>query len=290
MRGACDTHVHVYDQRYPISPSTLLRPPDFTLADYTRVRTELGLDRVVIVQPTTYGLDNRLQLDAVAQLGESARAVVVVDQDVTDPELERLTALGARGARFHMLPGGAVTWEDMPGVAERIAGHGWHIQLQLNGRDLPRRLDELVELPTSLVIDHVGRFMPPVAPDHEAFRALLTLVDSRRCWVKLSAPYESTHEGAPHYPAVAELAQLLVDRAPDRMLWATNWPHPGQDDPLDPPQLRALLDSWLPDAATRRQVLVDNPVEIYGFEPIGPPDTGDTSASDQQDPHRQEPR
>ena len=268
VAGACDTHVHVYDHRYPTSSTTVLRPPDATLTEYAAVQRALGLDRVVLVQPTTYGLDNRLQLHAVGTLGVSARAVVVVDDQMSDDELGRLTGAGARGARFHMLPGGAVPWAMMQDVAERIAAHGWHIQLQLDGRELPDRLDDLLKLPTPLVIDHVGRFMPPVTPDHDAFRALLTLVDTGRCWVKLSAPYESTHDGAPDYPSVAELARRLVERAPERMLWATNWPHPGQGHPLDAIQLRSLLVDWLPDPVTRRRVLVDNPTEVYGFDPI----------------------
>lgn len=275
VRGACDSHVHIYDQRYPISPSAVLTPPDAALVEYQAVQAELGLDRVVFVQPTTYGLDNRCQLEAVAQLGDAARAVVVVDDTTTDDELVRLTSQGARGARFHMLPGGSVPWEIMHTVTELIAGHGWHIQLQLNGRQLAERLDDLLALPTPIVVDHVGRFMPPVDSRHPAFGALLTLLDTGRCWVKLSAPYESTHEGAPDYPSVATLAHRLVEHAPERMLWATNWPHPGQLDPPTPAQLAELRDAWLPTDALRRQVLVDNPVEVYGFDPY--PNTEETT-------------
>ena len=267
VRGACDSHVHVYDQRYPISPSTVLTPPDASLVEYRAVQAALGIDRVVFVQPTTYGLDNRCQLEAVAELGDAARAVVVVDDTTTDDELARLTSQGGRGARFHMLPGGAVPWEIMHTVAELIAGHGWHIQLQLNGRELAERLDALLALATPIVVDHVGRFMPPVEPEDPAFGALLTLLDTGRCWVKLSAPYESTHDGAPDYPTVATLAHRLVKHAPERMLWATNWPHPGQVDPPTPTQLAGLRDAWLPTDALRRQVLVDNPAEVYGFDP-----------------------
>jgi D-galactarolactone isomerase len=271
VRGACDTHVHVYDQRYPISPSAVLTPPDASPEAYRAVQSALGLDRVVFVQPTTYGLDNRCQLEAVAEFGDAARAVVVVDDTATDDDLTRLTTLGARGARFHMLPGGAVRWEIMHTVAERIATHGWHIQLQLNGRELVARLEALLALPTPIVIDHVGRFMPPVDPTDPAFGALLRLLDTGRCWVKLSAPYESTHGsthvGAPDYPSVATLAHRLVQHAPERMLWATNWPHPGQVDPPTSTQLADLRDAWLPTGALRRQVLVDNPAEVYGFDP-----------------------
>lgn len=268
LTGACDTHVHVYDQRYPTSATTVLTPPDASVADYRAVQAALDLERVVFVQPTTYGLDNRCQLAAVAEVGSRARAVVVVDDTAGDVAIARLAQQGAVGVRFHMLPGGAVPWEMLAPVARRIADHGWHVQLQLDGRELPERLDALLDLPTPLVIDHVGRYMPPVEPDQPAFSALLTLLDSGRCWVKLSAPYESTHDGAPRYPTVTALAHRLVAHAPERMLWATNWPHPGQADPLTPAQLVDLRDAWLPTEALRRQVLVDNPAEVYGFDPI----------------------
>lgn len=268
--GACDTHVHFYDSRYSTAAAALLRPPDATVDQYRAVQAALGLDRVVIVQPTTYGLDNSCQLAAAATFGELARLVVVVDDTTPPGELVRLTSLGARGARFHMLPGGAVGWGALPTTAARIAEHGWHVQLQLDGRELADRLDMLLALPVPLVVDHVGRFMPPVEPGHASFGALLTLVDTGRCWVKLSAPYESTHDGAPRYPTVATLARALVTRAPERMLWATNWPHPGQADPPRTDDLRHLAHDWLPDPALLRQVLVDNPAEVYGFDTGGP--------------------
>jgi D-galactarolactone isomerase len=267
--------MHIYDSRYPAAPSAVIRPADALVADYRRFQASFGLDRVVVVQPTTYGLDNRCQLDAVAELcehGDIARAIVVVDADTSIDELRRLDESGARGARFHMLPGGAVGWDDLPIVAARIAELGWHVQLQLDGRELPRRLDTLLALPTSLVVDHVGRFMPPVAPDHDAFGALLTLLDTGRTWVKLSAPYESTLEGAPTFPAVSTLAKALVAANPERMLWASNWPHPGQDEPLTDRDLLALTLDWLPDPTVRHRVLVENPAELYRFPPsIDPP-------------------
>jgi D-galactarolactone isomerase len=264
--GTCDTHMHIYDSRYPVAGTALLRPADATVADYRLVQATLGLRRVVVVQPSTYGLDNTCTLDAVDELGES-RAIVVVDDKASDPELDRMTRLGARGARFHMLAGGAVPWEIMHNVAERIATFGWHIQLQMNGRDLVDRLDALLALPTPLVVDHVGRYMPPVEPDDERFAVLLRLVDTGRCWVKLSAPYESATDATHQYAAVGELARTLVERAPERMLWATNWPHPGQTDPPSLADVSRLALEWMPDNETRRRILVDNPAELYQFEP-----------------------
>ena len=259
--GTCDTHVHFYDASYPAAPTTVLRPPDATVADYRDLQAALGMERVVVVQPTTYGLDNRCQLAAIAAFGDSARGVIVVDADVDSSELARLTELGVRGARFHMLPGGAVGWGALDRVAEQIASVDWHIQLQMNGLELDDRLDQLRQLPVDLVVDHIGRFMPPDGVDHPAFEALLTLLDEGRTWVKLSAPYESS----PDHGAVLPLVDELVLTHPDRLLWATNWPHPGQPTPPSPDQLAELCHRWLPSDALRRQVLVDNPTALYGF-------------------------
>ena len=264
--GTCDTHIHFYDHHYPAAATTVLEPPDSGLDAYGSMRAELGIDRCVVVQPTTYGFDNSCQLDAVSALGpESARAVVVIGEHISDTELHELHRRGARGARFHMLSGGAVGWDSLAPVAARIAEFGWHIQLQLDGRTLPDHVDRLLALPCRLVIDHIGRFMPPVAIDDPAFVALERLVDEG-AWVKLSAPYESDVTAAPEFVAVSELATALVARRPDHMMWASNWPHPGQVTPPTPTELRLLLERWVPDSATLRKILVDNPAELYGFE------------------------
>ncbi|MEM7274277.1 MAG: amidohydrolase family protein [Actinomycetota bacterium] len=261
---ACDTHIHVYDGQYPAAPGAVLRPPDAGLDDYAELQAVTGTERVVMVQPTTYGLDNTLHLDAMARIGDAARGVMVVDADTDRAELERLTERGVRGARFHLLPGGAVDLDQLTVVAARIAPLGWHVQLQLDGHRLAGLLDRLLRLPCPLVIDHVGRFMPPVAPDTAPFSALLSLVDAG-AHVKLSAPYESAPDPDHRYDLVTACVDELVRRAPDRLLWASNWPHPGQADPPSPVRLVELRDRWLPTAELRRQVLVDNPATCYDF-------------------------
>ena len=264
MQSACDTHIHVYDHRYPVAPASVLRPSDATPPDYRTAQVALGTERIVVVQPTTYGLDNSCQLDAMATFGDSARGVMVIDPNAQPEDLARLTDLGVRGARFHMLPGGAVPWEMLEAVAANIAPFGWHIQLQLDGRELPGRLDRLLRLPVGLVVDHVGRFMPTVGPDAPAFAALLTLID-HGATVKLSAPYESSDTGPPGFDDVTRLVDALVARAPDRLVWASNWPHPGQATPPTAAELVALRDRWLPTDELRRRVLVDNPAALYDF-------------------------
>ena len=267
---ACDTHIHFYDERYPSAPNAVLHPPDATTDDYRAVQTELGLERVIVVQPTTYGLDNSCQLDAMAAFGDRARGVVVVDDSLNSSELRRLTTLGVRGARFHMLPGGAVPWEMLETVAAKIAPFGWHIQLQCNGRELAARQDQLAALPTEIVIDHIGRYMPPVPTDDDNFTALLQLVEAGHAWVKLSAPYESSTEpihnddGAEtNHADVLPLIDVLVERVADRLLWASNWPHPAQSPAPSSGTLRTQLERWLPTDDLRHQVLVTNPDRLY---------------------------
>ncbi len=264
MKGACDTHVHFYHSSHPVAPTATLRPANALVADYRAVQAALNLDRVVVVQPTTYGRDNSCQLEAIGQLGDSARGIVVIDDSVTDQELRAFSELGVIGARFHMLPGGAVGWDQLDLVASRIAPFGWHIQLQMNGQDLAARREQLLRLPCPLVVDHVGRFMPPASPRSPAFQALLDLVDAG-AHVKLSAPYESAADPDHLYAEVGECVEALVRRAPDRLLWASNWPHPGQADPPGTTTLERLRNSWLPNERVRTQVLVTNPAALYNF-------------------------
>lgn len=263
--GACDSHVHFYNAMYPSAATALFTPPDAWIDEYRSLQNRLGLRRVVVVQPTTYGLDNACQLEAMKAFGHDARGVMVADRSTTDTELDRLTSLGVRGIFFLMLPGGVLPWDIVEEMAARVDNYGWHVQLQMNGRELTERLAMLKRLRGNLVIDHVGRFMGPVGADHPSFQALLELIDGGRCWVKLSAPYGSSEDGPPQYGDVAAEARALVRFAPQRMLWASNWPHPNVKPPPDDADLLDLLLDWVDDDATRGRILADNPAELYGF-------------------------
>lgn len=268
-RGVTDTHMHVYDGRFPTAPNAVVLPPDALAEEYlAQVVNPLGVERVVVVQPTAYGLDDRCQTGAMESFraaGLDVRGVMVVDANTPPDELGRLDRLGVRGARFHMLPGGAVGWDHLEPVADAIAPLGWHVQLQMDGRQFAVELvDRLLALRCPVVVDHVGRFMPPVPPGHDAFAALTALLDGGRSWVKLSAPYES-RDRPPDFPGVTALVDELVRLHPDRLLWGSNWPHPGQDAPLSADALTLLIERWLPDTDLRRRVLVEHPAELYGF-------------------------
>lgn len=266
LDGACDCHIHVYEPRYALAPTATFVPPPAPVSAYRAVQQALGLSRAVVVQPTGYGFDNACTLAAMQQFGPVARGVAVVEPGISDADLQRLHAAGMRGVRFMMLPGGLLGWEQLEPMATRIAAWGWHINLQMDGRDFPQRLTRLQALAVPLVIDHIGKFLGPVTPLDPAFLALRRLLDGGRCWVKLSAPYESSRSGAPAYADVGLLAQTLAQDYPERCLWASNWPHPNRVPAPTNPELRELLASWVPGAATLERILVSNPKALYGFE------------------------
>jgi D-galactarolactone isomerase len=166
-----------------------------------------------------------------------------------------------------MFPGGVLPWASLEPLAARVLPFGWHVQVQLDGRQLPDHEAALRDLPGMLVIDHVGKFLEPVPVEHPAFRVLVRLVEDGRTYVKLSAPYEVSKVGPPRYDDVGALAKVLIRAAPERMLWASNWPHLGQPKERMPDEA-ALLDvllDWAPDESVRRKILVDNPARLYGF-------------------------
>ncbi len=265
--GACDTHMHVYDDRYKLAPTATFKPPHAPTADYLAMRSRIGVARTVVVQPTGYGFDNSCTLEAMAAMGGSARGIAVVPPDVKDAELERLTKAGMRGIRYFMLPGGVLPWESLDAMAAKVGAFGWHVQLQLDGRQLPEREAALKRLAGTLVIDHNGKFLEPVGVDDPAFKCLLRLLENGRTWVKLSAPYETSKNGPPLYSDVGALAKALVKAAPERCVWASNWPHPSvpRDKRPDDADLLDLLLDWAPDEKTRNRILADNPARLYGF-------------------------
>jgi D-galactarolactone isomerase len=259
--------MHFYDQKVPSAPGGPPLPGHFTVPMYRELQARLGLQRVIVVQPNAYRADNRVTLDSIRAIGPDAKGVGVVGPEVSDQEIERLSKCGIVAQRFFQLPNGAVGFDRMDQIMARVHPFGWHANIQLDGRELPKHEAQIKRLPGKFVIDHVGKFLEPVPPDHESFKALLRLVDTGRCWVKLSAPYEVSKTGAPKYEDVGRLAKALVKHAPERMLWASNWPHPGAPKsamPDDADLLDLLLD-WAPDDATRRKILVDNPADLYRF-------------------------
>jgi D-galactarolactone isomerase len=265
--GTTDTHMHFYDGAASARPGAP-NPGTFDVPMYRELQQRLGLERVVVVQANAYRDDNTVALNAMKALGKAAKGVAVVMPGVADAELDRLTRAGICAVRIMTLHNGTLGFEVMDEVMARVHPFGWHANIQLDGRELPKYEAQIRRLPGNFVIDHTGKFLEPVSPDSREFRSLLNLVDTGRCWVKLSAPYETSKTGAPKYEDVGRLAKALVQKAPERMLWASNWPHPAvpkEKCPSDEDLLDLLLD-WAPHEKDRTRILADNPAELYQFK------------------------
>ncbi len=265
--GSCDTHAHVFGpvEKYPYHPDRAYTPADAPLAEFERMLRILGMERAVLVQPSVYGTDNSAQLEAIAAATLEMRGVAVVEADISDRELERLHAAGMRGVRCNLkLPAG-LPLDALGSLAERIKDLGWHIQFFMDVNAFPDLEAMLAALPVDSVIDHIGKVPPEQGMAHPGFQGLLNLLREGRCWVKLSGAYRSSKQGSP-YADVAPMARMLIETAPERMVWATDWPHPGLEVPVpNDGDLCDQLAEWAPDPEVRRKILVDNPSALYGF-------------------------
>jgi D-galactarolactone isomerase len=263
--NACDCHMHIYDSRFPIAPSATLKPADAKADDYRMLQKRIGTSRNVVVQPSTYGTDNSCTLDGMAKIGPTARGVAVVDTSVTDAELKRLDGLGVRGIRFNLVQAGATTVDMLEPLSKRVNDLGWHVQIHMLGEQIVGIEPILNRLPSPIVFDHMGRIPKDVGTAHPAYAVIGKLIDKGRAWVKLSGAYMDTKVGPPTYADSTKLAQAFAKAAPQRMVWASDWPHPTEKDKPDDAILFDLLTEWVPDQATRNRILVENPVALYGF-------------------------
>ena len=239
--NACDCHMHIYDAKYPTDPKATLKPADALVADYKLLQKRIGTSRNVVVTPSTYGTDNRVTLDAIAQIGPTARGLAVVDATVTDAELKRLNGLGIRGIRFNLVQAGATTAEMIEPLSRRVNDLGWHIQIHMKGEQIAGIEDLLLRVPSPIVFDHLGRLAQPNALDNPGFKTISKLIDKGRTWVKLSGAYQDTKVGPPTYSDTVAVARAYIKAAPERMVWASDWPHPTEKDKPDDAVLFDLL-------------------------------------------------
>lgn len=280
---ACDCHMHVFGpaERYPPSPQRSYTPREAPLAEYDRMAAELDLQRLVLVQASAYGTDNRCMLDAIEAAGPRARGVVALDPAAGNETLKELDRRGVRGVRINFVSGGmsapSLIKETFVGTARRIAELGWHVEMFT---DLPRLAGLAAQLrasPVPIVIDHMGLAQGSLGVAQPGFDVLLDLVAAGNCWVKLSGAYRvSTQE--PDFPDAGTLARQLIGANPERVLWGSDWPHtaphPGKPmdnaplidfRPIDERRLMALLADWAGNAETLERILVRNPAGLYRF-------------------------
>lgn len=266
--NACDCHMHIYDSRFPPSPHWKKRPLEATVDDYRLFQKRIGTTRTVVVTPSTYGIDNRCTLDALQQMGSTARGVAVVDMDVPDAELKRLDNLGVCGIRINFVSPqswGGTTVEMLETLAKRVSHFGWHVQVLMSGDQIAAMEGVLQRLPVPIVIDHLARIPQPVGTEHPAFTSVLRLLDKGNTWVKLSGAYMDTKVGSPGYDDITKVAREFVKAVPERMVWGSDWPHPTEEEKPDDAVLFDLIAKWTSDKVTINKILVENPAVLYGF-------------------------
>jgi 2-pyrone-4,6-dicarboxylate lactonase len=267
--GACDAHCHVFGPaaRFPFSDSRTYTPPDAGIDDFEALQERLGLSRAVFVQASCHGTDNRAMVDALER-GEGRYAgVAMIDDTFDEQSIAQLHDAGVRGTRFNFVAhlGGAPDMDRFWTIVDRVVPFGWHIVLHFDSKDIPRYASMLDRMPCPYVIDHMGRVATDAGIDQEPFRALLELLNDDRAWVKVSGAERLTSDGTPPYDDVVPFARALIEAAPDRILWGTDWPHPNVRHMPDDGDLVDLLASYAPDADLLHRILVRNPESLYDF-------------------------
>ncbi|TAK43200.1 MAG: 2-pyrone-4,6-dicarboxylate hydrolase [Betaproteobacteria bacterium] len=279
--GAVDAHCHVFgpQAQFPFAPERKYTPCDASREQLFALRDFLGLERNVIVQATCHGDDNRALVDALRHSGGRARGVATVRRRVTDRELEVLHAAGVRGVRFNFVRRlvDFTPQDELMEIAARVAGLGWHVVIYFEAVDLPELWNFFTALPTTVVVDHMGRpdvTQPVDGPQFELFVRLLR--EHPNIWSKVSCPERLSVSGPPAldgernaYRDVVPFARRIVETFPDRVLWGTDWPHPNLKHHMpDDGLLVDFIPHIAPTAALRQKLLADNPRRLYWPEEV----------------------
>ncbi len=268
--NACDAHCHIFGpgDKYPYAPDRTYTPPDAPLEDFRKLHKILGVERAVIVNASAHGTDNRVALDAIAVSNGAYRAVANIDDTITDKGLRELHEGGFRGCRFNFVRhlGGVPDMKVFERVVAMIAPLGWHLNLHFDAIDLPQFAKMLEKLPVTYIIDHMGRVKAADGLDQEPFRILVDLMkNDEKAWVKVCGSERVSSAGPPFHDA-APFAAKLVEIAPDRCVWGTDWPHPNVKSMPNDGDLVDLIPLFAKDAATQEKILVKNPARLYGWD------------------------
>jgi predicted TIM-barrel fold metal-dependent hydrolase len=266
---ACDSHVHVFGAaaRYPSVETPHYTLPDGSLDQLQRMTEVLALQRFVIVQPSYYGTDNRCMLDALSAAGTRARGVAMVGENCTDEELNAMHVHGVRALRLDLfLRSGWPTADIIAYIRDsvrRTQAIGWHVQFYTPGRVVRDLLPFLADLNADFVIDHMGYMLESDGLTHTDFERLMGVIRGGRGWIKLSAPYRLARDG--NFERLKPMARTIIEAAPDRVIWGSDWPHIPEGG-KDTGALLNLLSDWAPGAEARKRILVSNPAKLFKFE------------------------
>ena len=271
---SCDSHFHVFGpaERYPYGTDIRYRPPLAPLADYLKLARHLGCERFVFVQPSAYGRDNACLLDAMREMGAKCRGIVDIGEDTPDAELSRLNAAGVRGVRVNVNPiqppepGFSTTMlARIERLDARLSEIGWMLDFLTPGWLTRELLPTMRKLKCRFTVAHMGMFLAKDGPQQPGFQEFLGLLrdSGDRCWAKFTGVYRMSV--APGFTDAGPMARAIIEAAPDRIIWGSDYPHLSFADKVGSVELFNLLGTWAPEEATRKKILVDNPQKLFGF-------------------------
>jgi 2-pyrone-4,6-dicarboxylate lactonase len=264
---ACDCHAHVYGPfvDYPLPNAVPFKPPLASIEALESLWETFGIERGVIVQGSAYGQDHRALLAAIRRAPENRRGVALVGPDTPDTLLDQLQTSGVRGGRMNFVRHLDNGFDETRcgQVLRRIEPFGWHLEVHVDADDLERLQRFVEESPVNIVIDHMGRVDGTRGLNQAPFRALLKLISNPHCWVKLSGSDRLAKQGA--LETAVAFARSLIETAPDRVVWGSDWPHVNLNHSYGDEALFSLLPEIAPDDLSRKRLLVDNPARLYGF-------------------------
>ncbi len=255
--NACDAHMHIFGpySTFPVIPTAPSVPAQASIAQYLAMASHVGLQRMVVVQPSFYGLDNACTLDLVARMEGRGRAVIVVDSAVTQDALHRFHQQGARGVRLQSVVPGGVSIDEMEMIASKIKDFGWHIALFVDDEQLPALNGRLRKLDVPVVLDHMAHLREDASDNALGVGVILDLMERGNCWVKLSNAF---------FPPSGQRAMKLIAANNERVLWGSDWPHVGYlHAPPDEGQALNNLAQWAGSQDIWNKILSENPHSLY---------------------------
>ena len=268
-KNATDCHCHLFDdlKKYPFTEKPSYLPPSVFVEDYLKVIKTIGIERAVIVHANVYGLDNSLALDVIASAPDQFRAIGLVDESISDKELERLHLGGVRGFRCNLVNQIGLSLEAAKKLGERVKQYNWHTQFLLDVEKFPNLTETFSDFPIDVVIDHMGRPVIEKGIQETGFQSLISFLKTGKGWSKLSAPYRTSKDPL-LYRDIIPFAQALVESVPDQLVWGFDWPHVNMaaGTPMpDDGELVNQIEQWIQNPISLQKIMVDNPTRLYGF-------------------------
>ncbi|MDA7847905.1 amidohydrolase family protein [Sulfurospirillum sp.] len=270
-KNSCDCHFHVFGPtaRYPYAKNRSYTPQDKSLGEFFSLLNNNGISRGVIIQPSVYDFDNSATLDALRAKPNQLRAIVVIDDGHDIKELIKWHKLGVRGVRVNLLFNSSVGSKSIEKLVELVKPLKWHLQLLINVSDYSNLYEDFKNIGVDIVFDHMGHFDIDKGINQKGFQDMLRLLRENLAWVKLSGAYRTTNEPYAPYNDVIPYAKEIIKANPDRIIWASDWPHPSISVPNpDYGELINLLEKYTDDDETIKKIMADNPATLYDFDII----------------------